>query len=173
MIAPRAACGALVLVLGGAAALVAAPGCRGEARSPGAGTGASAASGAAGSAGSPGSGDDKLTWPAIDETALAALQTTERFALGTPEPLAITPDGAVLFRRSKPRSRVADLYQLDAAGKITQLANAAALIAAPPPAPPGAPPARGSAAEPPAPPARRISAPASRRSASRTTAPAC
>src|SRR5205807_1783631 len=59
------------------------------------------------------------------------------------------PDGAVLFRRSKPHSRVADLYQLDAAGKITQLASAAALIAAPPPAQPG----RGSAATPPAPPA--------------------
>ena len=155
MTAPRAACGALVLVLGGAAALIAPPGCRGEARAPGAGagTGASTASGATGSPGSPGSGDDKLAWPAIDEAALAALQTTERFELGAQAPLAITPDGAVLFRRSTPRSRVADLYQLDAAGKITQLANAAALIAAPPPALPGAPPARGSAAEPPAPPA--------------------
>jgi dipeptidyl-peptidase-4 len=141
--------GALVLILGGAAALAAAPGCRGEARSPGAsaGAGASAASGQAGS----GAAEDKLAWPAIDEAALAALQTTERFELGTPAPLAITPDGAVLFRRSKPHNRVADLYQLDAAGKITQLANAAALIAAPPPAPPGAPPARGAAAEPPAP----------------------
>jgi dipeptidyl-peptidase 4 len=157
MTAPRAACGALVLVvLGSVVALAAAPGCRGRTRTDAAaGTGATAASGAAGSPGSPGSpgsGDDKLAWPAIDDAALAALQTTERFELGTPEPLAITPDGAVLFRRSKPRSRVADLYQLDAAGKITQLANAAALIAAPPPAPPSAP-GRGSAVEPAAPPA--------------------
>src|SRR5262245_45862969 len=102
MTALRALLGALavgVVALGG--------GCRGEARS-----GTAAGSGSAGSraAGT----DDKLAWPAIDDAALAALQTTERFELGAPVPLAITPDGAVLFRRSKPRSRVADLYQLDA-----------------------------------------------------------
>ncbi|HEX3476051.1 MAG TPA: DPP IV N-terminal domain-containing protein [Kofleriaceae bacterium] len=153
MTAPRAACGALVIVFGGALALAAAPGCRGERGSSGggAGTGASTASGARSQSSGSGSGDDQPAWPVIDEAALAALQTTERFELGTPAPLAITPDGAVLFRRSKPRNRVADLYQLDASGKITQLANAAALVAAPPPAPPGAP-GRGAAAEPPAPP---------------------
>ena len=166
MTAPRAACGALVIVFGGAIVLAAAPGCRGERGSPGgatAGTGAAVASGAGSPGSAAGSGGDSLAWPAIDEAALAALQTTERFELGTPAPLAITPDGAVLFRRSKPRNRVADLYQLDAAGKITQIANAAALIAAPPPAQPGAPPAApgappgaqrtGSATEPPAQPA--------------------
>src|ERR1044071_4855352 len=87
MTAPRAACGALVIVLvSGAMGLAAAPGCRGEARSPGGG-----AVGASGAAASPGAGD-QLAWPAIDEAALVALQTTERFELGTPAPLAITPD---------------------------------------------------------------------------------
>ncbi|HEX3757297.1 MAG TPA: DPP IV N-terminal domain-containing protein [Kofleriaceae bacterium] len=134
MTAPRAVLGALAV---GAVALLAAAGCRGETRS-GAAAGSGAAVGSQAAAGAP-TADDKLAWPAIDDAALAALQTTERFELGTPVPLAITPDGAVLFRRSKPRSRVADLYQLDAAGKLTQLASAAALTAAPPPAPATAP----------------------------------
>src|SRR5262249_15014341 len=66
------------------------------------------------------------------EAALIALQSTERFELGAPTPLAITPDGAVLFRRSQPRDRVADLYQLDAAGKTTLVASAATLLASKP-----------------------------------------
>jgi dipeptidyl-peptidase-4 len=95
----------------------AAPGCRGEGRSVG---GASRGAEVAVSV--------PLGWPAFDERALLALQQTERFELGTPVPLAITPDGAVLFRRAKPRDRVADLYQIDAAGKIAELAVAAALV---------------------------------------------
>jgi dipeptidyl-peptidase-4 len=72
--------------------------------------------------------DEKLAWPAIDEPALMAWAATGGFQLGAPVPLAITPDGAVLFRRSKPRDPSADLYQLDPAGKITQLATAVALL---------------------------------------------
>ncbi|HEX2685759.1 MAG TPA: DPP IV N-terminal domain-containing protein [Kofleriaceae bacterium] len=115
-------CCALVLVIAGL-------GCRGE---------SSRAGGAAGGSGSAAPAEEKLAWPAIDEPSLVALQATERFELGAPVPLAITPDGTVLFRRSKPRDRTADLYQLDAAGKTTLLASAAALLAGPAPGPPGA-----------------------------------
>jgi dipeptidyl-peptidase 4 len=79
--------------------------------------------------------DEQLAWPAIDEPALVASIATRGFSLGTPIPLAITPDGAVLFRRTRPRDRSADLYQLDAAGKTTVLATAATLLAGAPPAP--------------------------------------
>ena len=113
---------ALVLV-------IAALGCRGASKQAG---GSAAGSG---SAASP--AVDKLAWPVIDEPSLVALSQTERFELGAPVPLAITPDGAVLFRRSKPRDRAADLYQLDAAGKTTVLAAAATLLATAPPASPG------------------------------------
>src|SRR5215467_13942128 len=82
----RRACGAVLGVM----TLL---GCRGEARQ-------AAGSGAAGS-GAP--ADDKLAWPAVDEPSLIAWVTTDGFARGAPEPLAITPDGAVLFRRTKPR----------------------------------------------------------------------
>jgi dipeptidyl-peptidase-4 len=115
----------------GAVVACAALGCRGEAKRGGAAL-AGSGSGSGASAGEP------VAWPALDETALAALQTTERFELGAPVPLAIAPDGAVVFRRSKPRDRVADLYQLDAAGKETLLASAAALAAMPTPAGPAA-----------------------------------
>ena len=127
MLAVRSQLGrhALVLVIAGL-------GCRGSAPKAG---GTAAGSGSAAPA------DEKLAWPAVDEASLVALQATERFELGTPVPLAITPDGAVLFRRSKPRHPAADLYQLDAAGKVTQLASAVALLAGAPPAPPKAPPA--------------------------------
>lgn len=127
MFAVRSRVGRGALVLG-LVAVGAVAGCRGEA---GQAPRAAAGSGAV-------AADEKVALPALDEPALVALQTTERFELGTPVPLAITPDGAVLFRRSKPRNRVADLYQLDAAGKITQLASAVALTAAPPPPAAGA-----------------------------------
>jgi dipeptidyl-peptidase 4 len=89
-------------------------GCRGETRKP------------VGEAKGP--ADEKLAWPAIDEPALVAWAATEGFLLGRPVPLAIAPDGAVLFQRSKPRDASADLYQLDPAGKTTVLAAAAALL---------------------------------------------
>jgi len=103
----RVGCGALVLV-------ISALGCRGDGSRTG---------------GAPPEPPDKLAWPAIDEPSLVALGMTERFELGAPVPLAITPDGAVLFRRSKPRDRAADLYQLDAAGKTALVAGAATLLA--------------------------------------------
>lgn len=52
-------------------------------------------------------------WPPIDEAFLTAYTETARFTLGAPIPLAITRDGIVVFRRTPPRSRVADLYTLD------------------------------------------------------------
>ncbi|HEU4733784.1 MAG TPA: DPP IV N-terminal domain-containing protein [Kofleriaceae bacterium] len=107
--------------------LLAALGCRGETGAAGGAPGAGAATPA----------DEQVSWPAIDEPSLVALQTTERFELGAATPLAITPDGAVLFRRARPRDRAADLYQLDAAGKTSELASAAGLVATPQPATPG------------------------------------
>jgi dipeptidyl-peptidase-4 len=135
--------------------VIAASSCRGNSgsgRGPaGSGATGSGAAGSAGSARPSGSAaaatgtDDKLAWPAIDEPSLVALQMTERFELGAPAPLAITPDGAVLFRRSKPRDRSADLYQLDAAGKTALVASAASLLAGAPAAGSGAGSSAGSA----------------------------
>jgi len=88
------------------------PGCRDAADPPG---------------GAPAPVDDRLPWPAADEPALLALIASDGYELGEPVPLAITPDGAVLFRRAKPRDRSADLYQLDPAGTLTVLATAAQL----------------------------------------------
>ena len=69
-------------------------------------------------------------WPPIDEAFLTAYTETSRFTLGHPIPLAITPDGTVLFRRTPPRSRVADLYALDArTGAERKLAAADTLLA--------------------------------------------
>jgi len=72
--------------------------------------------------------DQPLAWPAVDEPGLIALTASDGFERGAPIPLAIAPDGAVIFRRSKPRERAADLYQLDPAGKVTLLAQAQALL---------------------------------------------
>ena len=80
--------------------------------------------------------DEKLAWPAINEPALLAWAATGGFELGVPVALAIAPDGAVLFRRSKPRDPSADLYQLDPAGKTTVLAAAASLLGGAPVAEP-------------------------------------
>ena len=52
-------------------------------------------------------------WPPIDEAFLTAYTETSRFSLGQPIPLAITRDGTVLFRRTPPRARVAELFALD------------------------------------------------------------
>jgi len=107
-------------------ALVCTIGCRGNPDRAGTAPGGTRAGSGAPAAGA---ASEPIAWPAIDEAALVALQTTERFELGTPVPLAILPDGAVVFRRSRPRDRVADLYQLDATGKTALLASAAALVA--------------------------------------------
>jgi dipeptidyl-peptidase-4 len=69
-------------------------------------------------------------WPSIDEAFLTAYTETAKFSLGTPTPLAISKDGVVLFRRTPPRSRVADLYALDAkTGAERVLASADKLLA--------------------------------------------
>ena len=44
-----------------------------------------------------------MTWPALDAQLLADSAATFNFRLGLPVPLAVTPDGAVLFRRTPPR----------------------------------------------------------------------
>lgn len=54
-----------------------------------------------------------MTWPALDAQLLADAAATFNFRLGLPAALAVTPDGAVLFRRTPPRAFVADLYELD------------------------------------------------------------
>ena len=44
-----------------------------------------------------------MTWPALDAQLLADSAATFNFRLGLPTPLAVTADGAVLFRRTPPR----------------------------------------------------------------------
>ena len=69
----------------------------------------------------------KTTWPALDAQFLADAAETFNFRLGLPTVLAITPDGAVLFRRTPPRSFAADLYELDSAtGAVKTLLAATA-----------------------------------------------
>jgi len=69
-----------------------------------------------------------MTWPALDAQLLADAAATFNFRLGIPVPLAITPDGAVLFRRTPPRAFAADLYELGADGTVRTLATAADLL---------------------------------------------
>jgi dipeptidyl-peptidase-4 len=54
-----------------------------------------------------------MSWPALDTQLLADATATLNFRLGQPTALAVTPDGAVLFRRTPPREFAADLYELD------------------------------------------------------------
>jgi dipeptidyl-peptidase 4 len=69
-------------------------------------------------------------WPPIDEAFLAAYTETSKFTLGEPKLLGITRDGTVLFRRTPPRARVADLYAFDSrTGEERVLATADALLA--------------------------------------------
>src|SRR4051812_18939525 len=53
------------------------------------------------------------SWPAVDAQLLADAAETYNFRLGLPAPLAVTADGAVLFRRTAARAFAADLYELD------------------------------------------------------------
>ena len=65
------------------------------------------------------------TWPAIDPQLLADSAATFHWRLGLPTPLAVTADGAVLFRRTEARGFAADLYELDpATGKVSRLLGA-------------------------------------------------
>lgn len=68
------------------------------------------------------------TWPALDDKLLADSAATYNFRLGLPIPLAITPDGAVIFRRTGARSFTADLYELAPDGTVKTLATAAELL---------------------------------------------
>lgn len=70
------------------------------------------------------------TWPALDATLLADAAATYNFKLGHPTPLAITKDGAVLFRRTPPRSFASDLYELAPDGTLKTLATVADLMGA-------------------------------------------
>jgi dipeptidyl-peptidase-4 len=70
-----------------------------------------------------------MTWPQIDTQLLTDSAETYNFRLGLPVPLAVTADGAVLFRRTAPRDFAADLFEMDAkTGAVKTLATAAELL---------------------------------------------
>ena len=70
-----------------------------------------------------------MSWPALDAKLLADAAATFNFRLGQPSALAVTPDGAVLFRRTPPREFAADLYELDTkTGKIRTLVSVAEVL---------------------------------------------
>lgn len=70
-----------------------------------------------------------MTWPALDAQLLADSAATFNFRLGQPTALAVTPDGAVLFRRTPPRDFAADLYELDIkTGKVKTLVSVAEVL---------------------------------------------
>ena len=70
------------------------------------------------------------TWPKLDDKLLADAAATFNWRLGTPTPLAITRDGAVLFRRTPARDFASDLYELSADGQLRTLATVAELLGA-------------------------------------------
>jgi dipeptidyl-peptidase-4 len=69
-------------------------------------------------------------WPEPNDTVLEQIASTLNFSLGVPAGMWVAPDGGeVLFRRSAPRSFVADLYSFDVAtGRERQLVTAAQLL---------------------------------------------
>ena len=69
-----------------------------------------------------------MIWPALDDKLLADAAATYNFRLGVPTPLAITRDGAVLFRRTPARGFAADLFELSPAGAVRTLATADELL---------------------------------------------
>jgi dipeptidyl-peptidase 4 len=70
------------------------------------------------------------SWPKLDDKLLADSAATFTWRLGLPTSLAITPDGAVLFRRTPPRSFASDLYELTPTGEVRTLVTAAELLGA-------------------------------------------
>lgn len=68
------------------------------------------------------------SWPALDEQLLADAAATLQWRLGVPVPLAITRDGAVLFRRTPPRGLASDLHELAPDGTVRTLVRAADLV---------------------------------------------
>ena len=71
-----------------------------------------------------------MTWPALDDKLLADAAATFNFRLGVPAALAVTPDGAVLFRRTPARAFASDLYELAPSGQVRTLARVADLLGA-------------------------------------------
>lgn len=72
-----------------------------------------------------------MTWPALDASLLADAAATFNFRLGLPTALAVTADGAVLFRRTGPRDFAADLLELDPrTGAVRTVVDARALLGA-------------------------------------------
>jgi dipeptidyl-peptidase-4 len=70
-----------------------------------------------------------MTWPALNVRLLEDSAATFNFRLGLPAPLAVTPDGCVLFRRTPAREFAADLYELDTkTGAVRVLATAHDLL---------------------------------------------
>lgn len=70
------------------------------------------------------------SWPKLDDKLLADAAATFNWRLGTPTPLAITHDGAVLFRRTPARDFASDLYELSPDGQVRTLATVADLLGA-------------------------------------------
>jgi dipeptidyl-peptidase-4 len=70
-----------------------------------------------------------MTWPALDAAFLTASSETLGFNLGKPVPVAFAPDGTLLFRRTPPRSRMAELFEIDPRGNVRSLATADHLLA--------------------------------------------
>lgn len=70
------------------------------------------------------------SWPKLDDKLLADAAATFNWRLGAPAPLALTRDGAVLFRRTPPRDFASDLYELLPDGTVRTLVTAADLLGA-------------------------------------------
>ena len=70
-----------------------------------------------------------VSWPALNVEFLAAAAATYNFTLGRPVPLGITPDGAVLFRRTSARSFSSDLFLIHG-GEVRTLATVDSLLGA-------------------------------------------
>ncbi len=69
-------------------------------------------------------------WPLLDDKLLADAAATYNWRLGVPTALAVTPDGAVLYRRTPAREFAADLFELSPAGTVRTIATAADLLGA-------------------------------------------
>jgi len=64
---------------------------------------------------------EAAAWPEPNEKVLVAAAETSNYRLGRTVPLAVTPDGSVLFRRTPGRARRADLFELDKNGHTREL----------------------------------------------------
>jgi dipeptidyl-peptidase-4 len=72
----------------------------------------------------------RAAWPEPDDAVLEQIASTRDFSLGMPAGIWVAPDGGeVWFRRSAPRSFVADLYAFDVAtGRERQVLTAQQLL---------------------------------------------